>query len=443
MKKQIHQLFIVFFFIVCQQSYAQIVNVTTFAGSGSQGATNGTGTSASFKSPYSLAVDASENVYVADTDNHLIRKITPAGVVSTFAGSGSAGSVNGTGTASSFNYPEGIAVDALGNVYVGDTYNQVIRKITPAGDVTTLAGSGSVGSVNGTGAAASFNYPKGVAVDASGNVYVADSGNNLIRKITAAGVVSTLAGSGSQGSTDANGMAASFRGPSALVSNDLGNLYVADTYNNSIRKITSAGDVTTLAGSGSPGATNGTGIGAKFYYPAGVTLDGSGNIYVADVFNDVIRKITAAGVVSTFAGSGNTGSTNGSGTTAKFNLPNGVAIGASGNLYVADQSNHLIRKITNAIATGVSDLTSVTELTLFPVPASDQLTLTLTLKLESDLRLELINLAGIKVASLEEASYSAGNHALNLFVGYLPSGLYLANIYSNKQMTSQKVFIGR
>jgi len=216
--------------------------VTTLAGSGSQGSANGTGTAASFAWPAGAAVDGSGNVYVADTFNHLIRKITSAGVVTTLAGTGSSGSANGTGTAASFNNPWGVAVDGSGNVYVADQSNHLIRKITAAGVVTTLAGTGSAGSANGTGTAASFNYHWGVAVDGSGNVYVGDSNNHLIRKITSAGVVTTLAGSGSSGSADGTGTAASFRYPTGVAVDGSGNVYVGDLGNHLIRKIT-----TTLA----------------------------------------------------------------------------------------------------------------------------------------------------------------------------------------------------
>jgi sugar lactone lactonase YvrE len=182
-------------------------------------------------------VDASGTVYVADSGNHLIRKITSAGVVTTLAGTGSPGRANGTGTAASFNYPTRVVLDAGGTLYVSDTLNSLIRKITAAGVVTTLAGSGSTGSTDGTGTAASFGNPQDLAVDASGTVYVSDTGNNLIRKITAAGVVTTLAGSGSAGSTNGTGTAASFSTPSGLTMDASGALYVADFRNNLIRKI--------------------------------------------------------------------------------------------------------------------------------------------------------------------------------------------------------------
>jgi hypothetical protein len=283
---------------------------------------------------------------VADIRTHLIRKITAAGVVTTLAGTaGISGSTDATGTDATFYNPDGVAVDASGTVYVADSGNHLIRKITSAGVVTTLAGTGSPGRANGTGTAASFNYPTRVVLDAGGTLYVSDTLNSLIRKITAAGVVTTLAGSGSTGSTDGTGTAASFGNPQDLAVDASGTVYVADTGNNLIRKITAAGVVTTLAGSGRAGSTNATGTAASFDTPYGVAVDSSGTLYVSDTGNNLIRKITAAGVVTTLAGSGSAGSTNGTGTAASFSTPSGLTMDASGALYVADFRNNLIRKI--------------------------------------------------------------------------------------------------
>lgn len=319
--------------------------VTTFAGSGNAGSADATGTAASFYSPNGVATDASGNLYIVDQSNHKIRKITPAGVVTTFAGNGTQGSTNATGTAASFNNPFGVATDASGNVYVADRFNHKIRKISPAGVVTTLAGSGTAGSINATGTAASFNNPIGVATDASGNVYVADAANNKIRKITPAGVVTTFAGSGTVGSTDATGNAASFNSPHGVSTDASGNVYVTDNQNNKIRKVSPAGVVTTFAGSGTAGSTDATGTSASFYGPIGVAIDISGNVYVVEQINNKIRKISPAGVVTTLAGSGNIGSTDATGTAASFDNPFGVATDASGNLYVGDRNNNKIRKI--------------------------------------------------------------------------------------------------
>jgi sugar lactone lactonase YvrE len=332
--------------------------VTTLAGqAGSFGSANGAAADARFNTPVGVAVDGSGNVYVADKGNQTIRKITAAGQVTTFAGTaGVSGSTDSADGAPLFNNPWGVAVDGSGNVYVADSGNNTIRKITPAGVVTTLAGQLSAGSLDGTGAAAQFFQPKGVAVDASGTVYVADSGNHTIRKITAAGVVTTLAGqvgvgdpTTNSGSTDGSGSAARFNTPTSVAVDDGGNVYVADRGNHAIRKITATGEVTTLAGTaGSAGTTDGAGTDARFSQPSGVALDGSGALYVADTANNTIRKIVA-GAVTTLAGlPGGSGSADGTSGFARFNTPYGVAVDSAGNSYVADTQNHTIRKITAA-----------------------------------------------------------------------------------------------
>ncbi|PAW88952.1 MAG: hypothetical protein B9S26_10245, partial [Opitutia bacterium Tous-C4FEB] len=325
---------------------------TTLAGTaGSQGSADGTGSAALFNYPNGVAVDATGNVYIADESNHTIRKITSGGVVTTLAGTaGSSGSTDGTGSAARFASPAGVAADVEGNVYVADRANHSIRKITSGGVVTTLAGSsaGDTGSSDGTGSDARFWSPRSVAVDVEqGTVYVADTANHTIRKITPGGVVTTLAGSaGSLGSTDGTGSAARFYQPRGVAVDVAGNVYVADWLNHTIRKITFDGVVTTLAGTaGSSGSTDGTGSAARFNRPLGVAVDAADNVYVTDGSNHTIRKITSGGVVTTLGGTaGSTGSTDGIGSAAQFDSPAGVAVDAAGNLYVADQSNHTIRK---------------------------------------------------------------------------------------------------
>src|SRR5439155_440578 len=263
--------------------------------------------------------------------NHTIRKITPAGAVTTLAGSaGQSGAADGAGSAARFYYPEGVAVDGAGNVYVADWGNYTIRKITSAGAVTTLAGSaGQSGTEDGTGTAARFDYPTGVAVDSAGNVYVADSYNNTIRKITPAGAVTTLTGSaGEFGSGDGIGRGARFNDPIGVAVDSAGNVYVADSNNHTIRKVTSAGAAATLAGSaGQMGSGDGTGTAARFNDPTGLAVDSDGNVYVSDTHNYTIRKITPAGVVTTLAGSaGQDGGVDGLGSAAQFDYPFGVAV---------------------------------------------------------------------------------------------------------------------
>ena len=401
--------------------------VSTLAGSGAEGRTNDIGTAASFYHPHGVAVDASGNVYVADASNHLIRKITSVGGVTTLAGSDFSGITNGIGTAASFINPHGVAVDASGNVYVVDFGNHLIRKITSAGVVTTLAGSGMSGSANGTGTAASFYYPYGVAVDGSGNVYVADTFNHLIRKITSAGVVTTLAGSGISGSTNGIGTTASFDHPYGVAVDVSGNVYVADLSNNLIRMITSVGVVSTLAGSGL-GYTNGTGTAASFNQPVGVAVDASGNVYVADYGNNLIRKITSTGVVTTLAGSGLSGNTNGTGTTARFNGPDGVAVDAFGNVYVADVSNNLIRKITSATTNIADQKISSDALSIYPNPVLDILHIKTTLQVTG---FQITDMTGTLVSSGDQVSNGIDISSLN-------HGLYFIQIKTNEGLATIK-----
>jgi sugar lactone lactonase YvrE len=326
-------------------------HVGTLVGSGATGSNDGTGTAAAFNQPSGVAVDASGRILVADTDNNTIRSITAAGVVTTLAGSPDAiaddPAQDGKGSAASFYWPQGLATDAAGNLYVADTGHNLIRKVAPDGTVSTLAGAGIAGWDDGPGVEASFNQPQGVAVDAAGNVYVADTGNDAIRKITPQGVVSTLAGAPTSGWADGVGTAAAFRQPAGLAIDAAGQLYVADSGNHVVRKISPAGSVSTLAGSGAAGAVDGSGTAAAFNAPMGVAVDAQGTVYVADFGNQRIRRITSGGVVSTWAGSGVAADVDGIGTAAAFNGPIGVAIDAAGNLYVAEAGGHVVRKIVS------------------------------------------------------------------------------------------------
>lgn len=342
--------------------------VTTLAGrAGFRGSADGSGTDARFDNPSGIATDMMGNVYVADYGGDVyhadyggctIRKITPAGVVTTLAGlAGSAGSDDGIGSAARFNHPTGVAVDAAGNVYVADFLNDTIRRITPDGVVTTLAGlAGNSGSLDDTGSAARFWLPRGLAVNAAGNVYVADAGNATIRKIAPGGVVTTLAGTAgghvAYGTTgDGTGSEARFMYVASVATDLAGNVYVADGQMNNVRRITPDGVVTTLAGGTveTAGSADGTGCDARFDGPYGVTVDAAGNVNVADTLNHAIRRISANGVVTTLAGPrGNNGAVDGTGPAARFWLPTGIAIDGTGTVYISDAGNCTIRKITAA-----------------------------------------------------------------------------------------------
>ncbi len=361
--------------------------VSTLAGSPAVwGSTDGQGSAASFRVPSGIAVDGNGNVFVAEAGSACIRKITPSGLVSTFAGSkNKPGSVDGAGLAAGFGSPAGLAMDSAGNLWVSDFNDNVIRKVSPTGQVTTVAGKAGQGDwINGTGADARFWWPSDLTVDASGNIFVADQRNAAVRKITPAGVVSTLAGSGVANAwADGQGGAAQFNTPVGVALDKAGNAYVADSESAVIRKITPAGAVTTLAGiAGVYGSADGLGASARFARPVGVAVDSAGNVYVTDqatslpahpekpdgpeaaqsrlaptrrtrIFHETpantIRKITPQGMVSTLAGVAagfSLGVVDGQGSAARFYRPGGIAVDAAGILYVAD--GLAVRKVTPA-----------------------------------------------------------------------------------------------
>lgn len=319
-------------------------SVATVAGTGgSFGFTNGTGAAARFTRPWGIAFESNGNLLIADQGNNRIRRMTPSFVVTTFVGSGSGSFADGTGTAASFNNPTALAIDAAGNVYVADQGNNRIRKITPAGVVTTIAGSTS-GFADGTGTAARFNSPSGILVHSSGDIYVADAGNSRIRKVTQEGVVTTLAGS-SSGFANGTGTAAQFNSPNGLAWDVNGDILVADRSNNRIRRVTLDGVVTTVAGLGTAGSVDGNSTAATFRNPTGLAVDATGNIFVADQNNNKIRRISTTGAVSTYAGTGTASGVDGLATVATFDFPAGLAFNSSGALFVGDAYSCAIRSI--------------------------------------------------------------------------------------------------
>ena len=333
-------------------------SVTTVAGSGKPGFSgdDGPAASADLNSPYDIATDAAGNLYIADTNNYRIRRITPQGSITTVAGSGLFGFYgdNGPAARAAFALPHGVAVDSAGNIYISDTLNNRIRKVAKDGTVTTIAGSNLTGSGgdNGQAGFASLNRPAGIAVDRSGNVYFADSGNNRVRRVSTQGIIATVAGNGANGFAGDNGPAVSAQlsDPEDVAIDAAGNIYIADTENHRIRKVSPEGIITTVAGSDPAAGDGGPATSALLFQPSGVAVDASGNTYISDKLNNRVRRITKAGVITTIAGTGAAGyaGDGGSATRAQLNHPEGLAFDAAGNLYIADTANNVIRRVTTS-----------------------------------------------------------------------------------------------
>jgi uncharacterized protein (TIGR03437 family) len=333
--------------------------ITTVAGNGARGfnGDNILATSAQLNNPYGLAVDSAGDLYIADSSNNRIRKVS-GGMIATVAGNGTCciSGDNGPAISAQLNYPQGVAVDSAGNLYLADPGNNRIRKVAN-GAITTVAGNGTPGfsGDDGLATSAQLNNPDGIAVDSAGNFYIADTSNNRIRKVSNR-VIATVAGDGTLGFSGDNGPATSAQlaYPWGVAVDLAGNLYIADYGNNRIRKV-SNGVIATVAGNGTRGFSgdNGPATSAQFYDPAGLAVDSLGNLYIADYGNNRIRKVSG-GMITTVAGGGASLGDNGPATSAQLSLPYGIAVDSGGNLYVADWGNNRIRKVSNGVITTVA-----------------------------------------------------------------------------------------
>jgi sugar lactone lactonase YvrE len=335
--------------------------IKTVAGNGASGFSGdgGFALAAQLNNPSGVVVDAIDNLYIADSLNNSIRNMT-IGIISTLAGNGTAGfsGDGGPATAAKLNRPTGVAVYSAGNIYIADTGNHRIRKITLAKVISTIAGNGTQGFSGDGGPAsdAQLNNPSGVAVDSTGNIYIADTSNDRIRKITVSGVISTVAGNGNRGYSGDGGpaTAAQLSNPSGVAVDFADNLYIADTSNNRIRKVTAAGMISTVAGNGAYGFSGDAGpaTAAQLSNPSGVAVDAAGNLFIADQLSNSIRKVTIAGIISTVAGNGTAGfaGDGGPATAARLSRPTGVAVDSAGNLYIADTYNFRIRRVTPGLS---------------------------------------------------------------------------------------------
>ncbi len=330
-------------------------NINTIAGNGlfQFAGDGGTATSASLRTPYSVALDGTGGFYIADQDSHRVRKVAASGTISTYAGNGGLGSSGdgGPATSAQLGFPYGLVVDGSQNLFIA--HDGAVRKVSAAGIMTTVGGGGGPGTIpDGSSATSGFlDNPRDVALDAAGNLYVAETLNYRIRKITPSGIISTVAGNGTAGFSGDGGSAtaASLNRPQGVAVDTAGNVFISDQFNHRIRKVTPAGTISTIAGTGTSGFSgdNGPATSARLYYPLGLALDAAGNLYVADTFNQRVRRIAPNGIISTVAGTGSSGFSGDGGpaTTASLNFPADVALDAAGNLYIADGGNDRIRKV--------------------------------------------------------------------------------------------------
>ena len=319
-------------------------DVSSLAGNGNPGSTDGGGANATFYAPEDVAIDPAGTAYIADTTQSRLRKLTADGVVSTLVGAAGAGFQDGPGNAAKLNQPSGVAVDNKGNIFVCDRGNNRIRKVLADGATSTLAGDGSAAFADGKGTSARFSAPQGIAVDPLGNVYVADANNHRVRRIDADGVVTTIAGSGTAGYLDGPGAAARFYTPYDVVFSPLGEVMVADYNNHRVRRIGASGVVGTLAGSGTSGTTDGIGDKAQLSGPSGVAFDANGNLLLVERISHRVRRISATGEVVTVSGS-TVGFAEGKPADAKYSMPSGIEAAPDGSVLIADRNNHRIRKL--------------------------------------------------------------------------------------------------
>ena len=407
--------------------------ITTVAGNGTAGY-SGNGESAitaEFNHPDVVKFDHIGNMYIADEHNHVIRKINTSGIITTVAGTSAAGysGDGGPATNAELSYPSDIAFDASGNLYITEFGNNIIRKVTTFGIITTIAGTGGIGSSGDGGPATSaqLNDPFGIIFDNDGNIYFSDDGNNKVRKITSSGIITTYVGTGVDGYTGDNGpaTAAEIGGPGYLSIGPLGDLFIADYYNHVIRKVNSLGIITTVAGTGTNASTGdgGPATAASLNSPFAMLFDSNGNMYISDRLAYVIRKVNTSGIITSIAGTSGISGYGGDGgpaTAAKFNLDmNCSGIDNSGNLYIADPNNNRIRRITYN-STRINEINNEQKnVSIYPNPSNG------ILKITSN------NITSIAISNLiGQIVYTQQFHAqqVQVDVSNLATGMYIIRI---------------
>jgi len=409
--------------------------ITTFAGTGVAGYSgdNISGLSAQLNGPDGIILDSIGNLYIADANNNRVRKINTSGIITTISGNGTAGygGDGGPGILAELNIPVGLAMNKTGVLFIADEINNRIRELNTSGIIISIAGNGTAGYTGdgGSGTLAELNNPTDIIIDDTGNVYIADGLNSTIRKLNTLGVITTIAGNGISGYIGDGGYAtaAELKYPCAIAIDKKGNLYVADAGNNCIRMINSLGIITTIAGNGTSGyiGDGGNASSAKLNTPCGITFDSAGNLYIADTWNNVVRKIDTNGIIITIVGSGTQGynGDNITATTAQLYKPAGLVFDGYGNLYIADYGNNRIRKVTN-VTISINKLgIKNAGLRIYPNPNTGDFTVNLTGNFKQ-LNLEIYNMLGGLVLTKQFTQENA-----NIFhVQGLEEGVYIVKI---------------
>jgi sugar lactone lactonase YvrE len=439
---------------------AQIITTYAGSGSLGYLGDGGPATDATLNYPSDVCLDPAGNLYIADFYNNVVRKVSPAGIITTVAGTGygagsagggSFGGDGGPATDALLNGPYAVAVDAAGNVLFADGYNHNVRKISPSGTITNFAGNHTAGysGDGGQATAAALNNPVGLAIDKTGNVYIADDHNHVVRKVTPAGIISTFAGNDTLGYSGDGGpaTAAEMNNPIGLAIDSTGNLFIADDINNNIRMVNPAGIISTYVATDTARGYSGDGgpaTAAHLFLPRHIGCDRYGNLYISDLANNVIRMVAATGshTISTFAGIGTYGYTgdNGPATAAEFQSVNGVCVDTSGKVYIADVGNAAIRKV------GPMDYTAVnTEpakgaigLQLSPNPVTNgTCTINLTAATNEVADITVTDIAGQPIQMARIPTNKPTTLQLNV-----PAGVYFMKLTVGQQRITKSVVVG-
>ncbi len=433
--------------LLLRVSFCGAQNIYTYAGTGVSGYSGDGGLALNSKmDPFKICVDGSGNVYIVDAAHHCVRKVNASGIISTFAGTGVSG-FSGDGalaTGAQLDGPSAVVSDLSGNIYISDQNNNRVRKVDASGVISTYVGNGSYGFGGDGGMAnlALLKAPNGMAIDLSGNLYIADQVNNRIRKVNSAGIISTFAGNGGSGFSGDGGLAtnAPIVTPSGVATDATGNVYITDQGNNRIRLVNTSGIISTFAGTSSSGFSGdgGPATSAQLFLPVEVAVDISGNVYVADFFNNRIRKINTLGIISTMAGASTAGYSGdgGAASLAKLNAPQGIAIDPSSNIYIVDRNNYRIREIcTSNCSAGILQLKGMDQIFVSPNPNHGLFKLKIDNEIENG-EMILVNSLGQKVF---EQKIAQGENDVN--VKHVGQGLYNCILLKDKVQISQRKIV--